>query len=82
MNIIAKKENLKPLGMFGNNQLIGYYDTYAIVFDFEKEQLYYFFMPEPIDSLLFSCVEAEILHPVSELPDEMQIAIERKFMGD
>lgn len=78
----VKKDKLKTLNVHGNNKLIGYYDTYAIVYDEENEQLFYFYMPEQIDSLLFSCVEKEILNPVEELPEEMQLAIQHKFLEE
>lgn len=78
--MIARKDKLKGQKVHGNNQLIGYYDTYAIVYDNEKEMFFYFFMPEPIDILLFSAVEEEILHPISDMPIEMQLAIQNKFL--
>lgn len=80
--ISIKKDKIKPLSINGNNQLIGYYDMYAIVYDVEEEEFFYFFMPQPIDSLLFSCVEKEILNPVSSLPEEMQLGIQRKFLEE
>lgn len=76
----VRKDKLKPLGTHGKNQLIGYYDTYAIVFDEETEELFYFYTQEPIDALLFSCVEVEILNPISELPQEVQLSIQREFL--
>lgn len=78
--MITKKEKRRPLGIFGNNILIGYYDIYAIVHDVEKEELFYFFMPEPLECMLFSSVEQELLKPLSEMPQEMQIKIKQKFL--
>ena len=76
----VKKDKLKPLGVRGNNILIGYYDTYAIVYDEEKDELFYFYMKDSIDTLLFSCVEKEMLNPITNLPQEIQLAIQHKFL--
>lgn len=63
---------------FGNNQLIGFCCDYAIVYDLENEQLYYFESPV-IESMIGSCVEVQLLNPVSELPECMQEMIYQEF---
>lgn len=63
---------------FGNNQLIGFWCDYAIVYDLENEQLFYFESPV-IESMIGNCVEVQLLNPVSELPESMQEMIYQEF---
>lgn len=63
---------------FGNNQLIGFWCDYAIVYDLENEQLFYFESPV-IESMIGSCVEVQLLNPVSKLPERMQEMIYQEF---
>lgn len=80
--MITRKEKVKPISIHDNNQLIGFYNEYAVVYDYDDEELYYFFMPEPIESLLDSCVEKELLKPISELPEILQVNIRKEFLGE
>lgn len=64
---------------FGNNQIIGFYCDYAIVYDLENEQLYYFESP-PLESMIGSCAEVKLLNPVSDLPENVQEVIYQEFV--
>lgn len=64
---------------YGNNQIIGFYCDYAIVYDLENEQLYYFESP-PIESMIGSCAEIQLLKPITDLPENMQEVIYQEFV--
>lgn len=64
--------------IYGNNQLIGYFDDYAVVYDEESEELF-FFEAEPAEELVGTCVEQEQLRDIEELPEHIQEAIYHEF---
>lgn len=63
---------------FGENRLLGYYEKYAIVLDEEYNELYYY-ESEPIECLIDSCVEVELLNPIKELPEKVQEQILQEY---
>ena len=54
---------------FGNNQVIGFWNGYAIVYSHEDEQLYCFESPE-LKDMIGTCVEIALLEDLPEMTEE------------
>ncbi|EEA82844.1 hypothetical protein CLONEX_01259 [[Clostridium] nexile DSM 1787] len=66
---------------FGDNQLLGFYENYAIVFSFEDEKLYYY-ESEVIEDMIGCAVEKDLLKKVDMLPEKEQTEILKKYLKE
>lgn len=56
---------------FGDNEVVEVFGEYAIVHSNEDDELYYFLCDEQKD-MIGTCVEKELLHPVTDLSGSIQ----------
>jgi hypothetical protein len=69
----AEEEN------WGNNELVGYFEDYAIVYEEETEKFYYY-ESEVIESMIGCCVVVgDYLRPLTELPENVQEKILEEY---
>lgn len=64
---------------FGDNQLLGFYENYAIVYSFEDEALYCY-ESEVIEDMIGGAVENDLLKGIDILPEKKQIEIQKRFL--
>lgn len=64
---------------FGDNQLLGFYENYAIIFSFEDESLYYY-ESEVIEDMIGCAVENDLLKKIDMLPEKEQREIQKIFL--
>ena len=66
---------------FGDNQLLGFFENYAIVFSFEDEALYCY-ESGVIEDMIGCAVENEILKRVDTLPKKEQKEICKRYLKE
>lgn len=86
VDMLPEKEQLEIQKIFleygvGNNELLGFYENYAIVYSFEDENLYYY-ESEVIEDMIGCAVENEILKRVDTLSKQEQTEILKKYLKE
>ncbi|GAA6493766.1 hypothetical protein K280104A7_33300 [Candidatus Bariatricus faecipullorum] len=67
---------------YGNNQIIGFLDETAIVYDYEKDGLFWFETSAAPEDLIGTCVESDILQPISSLSDNLKNRLSELINGE